>query len=323
MSKQKSVESKLIWPNAGRYVVAVSGGVDSVALLNLLASEKTKRDYELTVAYFDHGWRDDTKRDREAVSAAAERHQLTVHFGTAKEKSRSEAEARRQRYEFLESVRRQTKSTAIITAHHADDWLETAVFNTLRGTGLSGQVLTTSQGVLRPVLAVGKAELLEYARQQELIWQEDSTNADTTLARNFLRREFLPTVNQQNPDFEPRAQRILVDQAELAPRLEAATMAWITNHGQPTTTGFELDRVSVNARALPELEVILLMLMRRLSPAHDVSQTVISEAARFAKAGRTGQRLDLGAGLQLVIAYASIELVGASSRTQKSRQTSG
>ncbi|HET6925122.1 MAG TPA: tRNA lysidine(34) synthetase TilS [Candidatus Saccharimonadales bacterium] len=176
----------------GNYVVAVSGGVDSVVLLDLL---RYHSGLKLTVAHFDHGIRSDSRLDRIFVQQLAHRYQLPFVFDAVTlGPGASEAAARKARYAFLKRAQQAAGAQAIITAHHQDDMLETAVLNLLRGTGRKGlSSLTTGEGVIRPLLEVPKSELLDYARRHRLSWREDSTNNDTNYLRNHIRHVMLPS----------------------------------------------------------------------------------------------------------------------------------
>src|SRR5438270_2251525 len=111
----------------GRYVLAVSGGVDSMVLLDLLAKLPG---LELVVAHFNHGIRPESVNDEELVANRAKRLNLPLELGYASlGQGASEATARQARYQFLEAVQKKYKAKAIITAHHQDDWIETAVIN--------------------------------------------------------------------------------------------------------------------------------------------------------------------------------------------------
>jgi len=180
---------------AGRYVVAVSGGVDSVALLHAL---REQTDTHLIVAHFDHGIRDESAEDRRFVQELAKDYGLQFVFDTARlGPGASEAAARKARYEFLRRAQAASNAQAIITAHHQDDVLETAVINLLRGTGRKGlSSLTNGEGIIRPLLQVPKTELLDYARRHGLQWREDSTNNDTNYLRNRIRHIVLPQWSQ-------------------------------------------------------------------------------------------------------------------------------
>ena len=181
---------RLHLPKPGKYVVAVSGGLDSVCLLDFLANNK---DYELVVAHYDHGIRQDSKQDLNLVATLASQYGLPFISGTGNLGAMaSEAEARSSRYAFLNEILDQTKSAAIVTAHHQDDRLETAIINLIRGTGRLGLgSIGETAYVKRPFLDVSKAELRAYANQRNLSWREDSTNTDDRYLRNYIRLHLL------------------------------------------------------------------------------------------------------------------------------------
>jgi tRNA(Ile)-lysidine synthase len=184
----------LVLPTPGSYVVAVSGGVDSMALLDMLTKQSTKNGkWKLVVAHLDHGIRDDSAEDRELVQDVARRQGLPfvyheAHLGAGA----SEAVARVARYGFLRKTLRANGGQAIITAHHQDDVLETAIINILRGSGRKGLTSLSSQtDLLRPLLRVPKRDLVAYAKDQGLKWREDSTNQDEAYLRNYVRHRLL------------------------------------------------------------------------------------------------------------------------------------
>lgn len=168
-----------------RYVVAVSGGVDSVVLLHRLVQDKT---HELIVAHFDHGIRDDSHEDAIFVEGLAGQYGLV--FETKREelgKQVSEATARERRYAFLRDVAKKY-SAQLVTAHHGDDAVETVAINLSRGTGWRGLAVLDSD-VVRPLLAMSKQDIVDYAKKYLLIWHEDSTNASDVYLRNRIRRK--------------------------------------------------------------------------------------------------------------------------------------
>lgn len=152
--------------NPGRYVIAVSGGVDSMVLLDLLLRHKPKnpsltpkalrlKPYMFVVAHFDHGIHEKSSEYRNFV--ATKTLDTGVEFVSVEGKlgpQVSEATARKARYEFLEKVKNQHKADAIITAHHRDDVVETVIINLLRGSGRKGMSsLKSTAGRQRPLLA--------------------------------------------------------------------------------------------------------------------------------------------------------------------------
>lgn len=176
----------------GTYVVAVSGGVDSMALLHALAQNPEHR---LVVAHFDHGIRTDSRLDRKLVQQTAKQYGLNFVYDEGRlGAGASEDAARKARYDFLRRVQRASQAQAVITAHHQGDLLETAVINLLRGTNRRGlPALQSRPGLHRPLLDKTKAEIIAYAKDQGLVWREDSTNLDTKYLRNHVRHKVLST----------------------------------------------------------------------------------------------------------------------------------
>lgn len=196
----------------GKYVVAVSGGVDSVTLLHLLVKKRESRNpktdtsqapakpaklaanYNFLVAHLDHGIRPDSKKDREFVQQLARQYGLPFVYDSAQlGPGASEDAARAARYAFLHRVRRATDARGIITGHHQDDLLETAIINLSRGTGRRGMTsLRSVDKLVRPLLHMPKSQLVSYAEAHQLPWREDSTNRDTKYLRNHIRHKVLP-----------------------------------------------------------------------------------------------------------------------------------
>lgn len=168
-----------------KYLVAVSGGVDSVVLLHKLIAE---RQHELIVAHFDHGIRDDSAADARFVEALAHGYGLSFVSKRAElGAGASEEIARRYRYSFLQYQAARHEAT-IVTAHHADDVVETIALNLSRGTGWRGLAVLGREKIVRPLLQLSKQQIIEYALTHRLEWVEDSTNQETVYFRNQLRR---------------------------------------------------------------------------------------------------------------------------------------
>jgi tRNA(Ile)-lysidine synthase len=195
------------------YVVAVSGGVDSVVLLHKLISRLNTADQSphtshhsptYIVAHFDHGIRPDSKKDALFVRELAEKYGLDFELGEGHLYPEvSEADARDARYLFLRSVKQKHKAQKIITAHHQDDLLETMIINIIRGTGPRGLApMSAFDDLLRPLINKKKSELLEYATAENLTWNEDSTNLDEKYLRNYLRLNIMPKL-------EPAREKLL------------------------------------------------------------------------------------------------------------------
>jgi tRNA(Ile)-lysidine synthase len=187
-------------------LLALSGGADSRALLELLA-EASKRDgFRLLLAHVNHGIRgEDAIRDREFCRTLAEHYGMEIALldvnvpALAAERGQGiEETAREVRYEFFERLMRERGIPLLATAHHADDNLETLLFRICRGSGLRGLSAIAPcrpfgiGSLVRPLLRVSRREIEMLCEARGLEFVTDVTNADTAYARNRIRAEVIP-----------------------------------------------------------------------------------------------------------------------------------
>ena len=184
-----------------KLILALSGGIDSMVLADLLLKAKT--DFVLAHCNF-HLRGEESDGDERFVRDYAERNGLTLyvkHFETeayTKEHRLSiEMAARELRYAWFEELRQQLNYDYIAVAHHADDQLETFFINLLRGAGIKGLkgMQPVNGHIIRPLLDVSRAEIQQYAFEHHLEWREDHTNAETQYLRNKIRHELLPVID--------------------------------------------------------------------------------------------------------------------------------
>ena len=199
-------------------LVAVSGGCDSVALLEVLRqlAAEPGRAWDLSVAHLNHRLRPDSDADADFVRDLARRHGLPcvvesvdVAAVAADRAMSTETAARAVRYEFLAQSALRLGATAVATGHHADDNVETILQRIVRGTHLRGlrgiparRELAQVPGVqlIRPLLAARRDQIEQFCVRRGLAWRTDSTNADTAHRRNFIRHELLPLMrDRMNP----------------------------------------------------------------------------------------------------------------------------
>lgn len=179
----------------GKYVVAVSGGVDSMSLLDLLVNHKPK--LNLIIAHYDHGIRKNSVKDRKLVQALATKLNLKFIYSEGRlGPNTSEEEARDKRYEFLRKVKKEYNADGIITAHHQDDLIETVIINIIRGTGRRGLSSIINSEITRPLLCYSKKDILAYAMSHHLKWNEDQSNKDPKYLRNYIRLNILPKLTK-------------------------------------------------------------------------------------------------------------------------------
>lgn len=188
-----------------RWLVGVSGGADSVALLHLLVAEGFGN---LVVCHLDHALRGRAStEDAKFVKRLAEKHGLKCEIARADVRSRMEngesmeTAARNTRHAFFATCAAKYRCPRIVLAHHADDQAETVLWNLLRGShGLKGmraeQILTTEAGVNleihRPLLEIRRVELEQWLKSNGHRWREDASNVEPVAIRNRLRNEAIP-----------------------------------------------------------------------------------------------------------------------------------
>lgn len=198
-------------------VVASSAGPDSMALAEMLNSQKEKLGYQLVLAHFDHQLRDDSFTETELLEKYCHQHGIKFfNQKWAKELQPAqgiEAAARIARYDFLTKVVKEINADYLLTAHHGDDLLENILLKLIRSGNPeemnSLQEIGKMNGVplLRPLLSYSKKELLEYDKAHRLNFIEDSTNQKDYTMRNRLRHHIVPCLKAENPDLLENALR--------------------------------------------------------------------------------------------------------------------
>ena len=283
----------------GKYVVAVSGGVDSVVLLDLLAK---KPKLELVVAHFDHGIREDSAEDRKLVQKLANHYNLPVFYKSGKlGPTASEAKAREARYAFLRHIRAEQGARAIITAHHQDDMLETAIINMLRGTGRKGlSSLISTKELVRPLLTWSKSDILSYAREYNLAWYEDSTNADERYLRNYIRKHILSRFT--GPDRADLLRRV-----EQAGKINIQIDQLLEEDLQKQPARDELDRLWYLQLPYTVAKEIMAAWLRR-NGIINFDRAMIDHLVIAAKTATPGKLADIDAGHLLALGKEKIKL---------------
>lgn len=208
-----------------RVLLAVSGGRDSVTMLAAMVdlAQSPGRGYELVVAHLDHGLRSGSSADAAFVQQLADHHHLPCVAKTTdvasmalEEQLSVETAARKARYTFLARVAEATNCSAVATAHHRGDQVETILHRLIRGTHLRGlagmpihRPLPTGAKLIRPLLNCSPAQIAHYAEAHHLTWREDPTNAQGTYTRNAIRNELVPFLTERfNPNVEDAILRL-------------------------------------------------------------------------------------------------------------------
>lgn len=202
-----------------RVAAAVSGGADSVALLEVLHRLRDRLGITIAVAHYNHRLRGaESQGDERFVAQLAADRGLPffAESSTAPAETNIEAAARRERYAFLGRLVESGRASKVATAHTADDQAETVLGRLLRGSGTAGfaGIYPVWEGYLiRPLLGCGRAELRAWAAGEGLKWREDSSNLDPRFLRNRLRQELIPRLQK---DYNPALVEVLAGVAEVA-----------------------------------------------------------------------------------------------------------
>lgn len=203
-----------LWRPGDKILIAVSGGADSMCLLDLLSRLKAKHDFELSVVHANYRLRGkDADADEAWVKKMAARYGIMCTVRRFRvSKAASEETLRDLRYAFFESLRQKTGCDVIAVAHNEDDQAETFLLRLLRGsgmTGLAGMRPKTGR-VIRPLLGMSRHDILRYLEARQLRYRTDRSNADARYTRNRMRHELLPFLENE---FQPRIRQVLAQTA--------------------------------------------------------------------------------------------------------------
>ncbi|MBL8497687.1 tRNA lysidine(34) synthetase TilS [Nitrosomonas sp. JL21] len=205
----KAVLLQHIYPG-NRLAIALSGGVDSVVLLHVLAELSKEMHFMLTAVHVNHGISDNASHWSRFCCDLCHTYQIPIHVAYVHVKKgiglSLEASAREQRYRVFGYL----QADFVVLAQHLDDQAETMLLQLFRGAGIKGlsampevrnQQGHNSPKILRPLLEVSRSSIETYARQNELTWITDESNDDTTFNRNFLRHDVLPVIRKRYPRY--------------------------------------------------------------------------------------------------------------------------
>ena len=305
--------------DAGRALVGVSGGPDSVCLLDAVAALQDETGVEARAAHLDHGLRgDESRADAAYVSGLCERLGVGLDAecadvaALAKQSRRSLEEAGRgARYDFFARVAHRRGAGAVLVAHTADDQAETVLLHLTRGAGLAGlggmrpfASWRSPEGevrVGRPLLGLTRADTEAYCAARELRPRLDSSNASLDFARNRIRREVMPVLQEINAGAGGNAARSAELAAQAVDYLESQAREWLAANGSTQSGAVALPRAALAAQHPALRAYVLREALRELVPDLRGIGSRHLDALDTLSAGASGRRADLPGG---VAAYA-------------------
>ena len=287
--------------------VAVSGGVDSMALLNVLCNLRAQLNIIIVAFHMEHGIRgqaseDDMRfvmRECEKRNVECVVRRADVPGIAAAEKLSVETAARYARYAFLD----EQVSNWVATAHQRDDVAETVLMNLARGSGLAGLCgIPEKRGrYIRPLLDISRAEIETYAAENGVAFVRDLSNDETDYTRNYIRNEIMPRLERVNAQaaahIAQAAGRLAEDEAALMQMARDANCIEEKEDG----VYIRMDRLS----ALPEAvkKRVVRLAFETQFGLRDVESKHVRDILALAELGESGKRLDVGNGLTAVNMY--------------------
>ena len=287
-------------------IAAVSGGADSMAMLDVLLEYREAVGYRVEVAHIHHHLRTASDGEWQFVEQYCAQRQVPFHgrhiyVREAQEKTgRSmEAEAHHLRYDALYEIVEACDAQWLALAHHANDRAETVLMNILRGT--SGYGLAAMQpcngSIIRPLLECSRAEIEEYCVGRGIPWVTDESNADTTILRNRLRHELLPILETYNPNVVAALNRLseasLWEQDYIEQSAGACLQEAMVLQAEQWCL---LRRTALKERHVAVLSALLRQCVKKYSKErHSLRFDIVTQAIELMKAGHG--RYDLGQGL--------------------------
>ena len=214
----KTIKEENLIQKKDKIVVGVSGGPDSITLLECLNKYKEKLEIEIIVAHINHLIRKDSTEDEQYVENICKKMNIRCYIkrenvlNIAKnEKIGTEEAGRKVRYEFFDEILKKEKANKIAIAHNMNDNAETILLNLLRGTGLNGlegiQPMEYNK-YIRPLINISRKEIEEYVEKNKLKPKIDYTNKENIYKRNKIRNELLPYLKKINPNIVESLSRL-------------------------------------------------------------------------------------------------------------------
>ena len=285
---------------AGPALVAVSGGPDSVALLDLLVRTRDHHKLDLVVVHADHGIHPESAEVARRVEQLAGAYGLRVvtgqlHLGAGYVYP-TETAARTARHGWLRQVAAREGAKVVFLAHHADDQAETVLLRELKGSGVAGlRGMDLRRGFLvRPLLGVPRALLRDYLAEQGIAFWEDPANADMRHLRSWLRVEILPRLRERVPAIDRHLRRTARDSARNADAWSALLRQLPELEYREDGNGPSIASAALATYEPPLAEMIVRTLARLAGGV--VGPRAARRVAQLVRGGVSGKYAQLGAG---------------------------
>jgi len=304
-------------------LAAISGGPDSMAMLEILGRLAPELGFTLAAAHFDHGIRAESERERRLVERRCASLGIPLFAGRGEIPARARASrtgleeaARRARYEFFAAVAPQAGAESVALGHTRDDQVETVLHHIVRGAGLRGLAgMPVRRGIIiRPVLDCTGEQLRALCRRLGIRYAIDRSNRDTTFLRNRIRRILLPLLRRR---FNPAVDAALVRLAETARATQAAFEPAVRELLPASRRDGSVLLEARAADGIDDLQLHLLvetLLRERLGIFQDLDKVHFDALRALIRAGHSGRTLHLPHGLRVAKEHGAVRFTRAAVR---------
>ena len=284
-------------------MVGVSGGPDSVCLLDVFCKLREKYNFKITVAHVNYNLRGkDSEKDEQLVRKMAEKYSLPIEIKKVTsyklQVTRSEDHLRQIRYDFFEKIRKKHKANAIAVGHNLNDQAETVLMRILRGTGLRGLgaiKFSTSSGptarpkrnadgppIIRPLLNIPRKDILAHLLRNKVPYRIDKTNLRIDFTRNKIRNQLLPNLEKNfNPNIQETLYRLSQSMADDYDFLNRYAREWLAVNKM-----IKVSRLNQLHPAI-EREVIRLVIERHNPNLREIESAHIEEVLKILKSSKS------------------------------------
>ncbi|MCF7886657.1 MAG: tRNA lysidine(34) synthetase TilS [Candidatus Marinimicrobia bacterium] len=291
-----------------RIIAAISGGVDSIALLHLLFKlmHEAEISFELQAAHLNHSTRDGASdKDQALVEGTCQKYaipletkKVDVHKKAQQSNLSFEMMARKVRYDFFQKI---AGNGTIATGHTLDDHIETILLRVIKGTGLNGLggIEYKTDNIIHPLRFATKDELYSYAAEEQLNFNEDSTNFENKCDRNVIRNIIIPTINQKiNPNFIDAVDRLSQISSEVNNFINQRAIKKISNLTNDRASWYyALDHKKFESLHIALLKHIILEISNRLIPHSTIDFSSFEQIVEQLSHKNRGQIIKLNSDL--------------------------
>ena len=316
-----------------KLLLAVSGGPDSLAMLELFSEYKDEFDLKIAVAHVDHKLREESAAEAEFVKACAQKKgfdfflkQINLPELIKKNNSSAEALARELRFDFFKEIIQKNNYDLLALAHHRDDQAETVLLNLFRGSGLQGlsgiQSKTELNGIkiIHPLLEFSKEEILAYCKQKKLEPRFDSTNQENIYSRNIIRNEIFPLVekkiNYNAREVIARSSKLVAAENEFLQEMAAKKYEQIVKSENKNKIVVDFNEI-INLDQVLQRRIYRFIYNKLNSNLDDLYLDHIFEIEKLIQNQKTGRGVDIASGIRVEISYSSLIFFKKTNSTNK------